>query len=354
MPAHVNKESSIQNDVEPDSPQPGTASTNVVVHANCLEAMRTLPDKYADHTISDPPYSGHVHKNMIHIGNRVDEGFRGRHTTELEFDPLTVDTMVEYATEIIRVTKGWVILFCAAEQVTDWKRALEYAGAAWKRACIWYKPDAQPQLTGDRPGQGFENICAAYATIGRSKWNAGGKLGVYKCPIPRGEKRTHPTEKPIGLMKQLIEDFTQPGELILDPFSGTGSTHVAAIQKQRRSIGYEINPQYVEIANLRIAGKWFADQRQVTIFDMLDGRKPIQQKLLAEEKIEALVAEAEATPALVNEPAERSEAQQPERSEESNAVPGRAREATTDEPSPVNTPTEVEGQDGKTQDDFWA
>jgi len=66
------------------------------------------------------------------------------------------------------------------------------------------------------------------------------------------EKRYHPTQKPVGVMKWIIERYTKPGDLILDPFFGSGTTGVAAVRMGRHFIGIEINPDYCKIAEKRI------------------------------------------------------------------------------------------------------
>lgn len=68
-----------------------------------------------------------------------------------------------------------------------------------------------------------------------------------------GEGGQHPTQKPIRLMQELIELTTQKEQVVLDPFCGSGSTLVAAKMLERRFIGYELSPEYVKIANSRIA-----------------------------------------------------------------------------------------------------
>lgn len=62
----------------------------------------------------------------------------------------------------------------------------------------------------------------------------------------------HPTQKPVGILKRLIEAFTKPGDLILDPFMGSGSTLVAAKYTNRRSIGIEIDKRYYQVAKDRL------------------------------------------------------------------------------------------------------
>lgn len=68
----------------------------------------------------------------------------------------------------------------------------------------------------------------------------------------KGEKRVHPAQKPVALLEQLIRRNTRPGDIVLDPFMGSGSTGVAAMKAGRRFIGYEIDSHYYDIAKNRI------------------------------------------------------------------------------------------------------
>jgi DNA modification methylase len=76
----------------------------------------------------------------------------------------------------------------------------------------------------------------------------------------------HQTQKPQSLMRELIQLFSDPGELIADPFAGSGSTGVAAIAEGRRFIGWEKDPHWAEVAQARIDGRGVADPKQPTLF----------------------------------------------------------------------------------------
>lgn len=230
-----------------------TERENACVIGDCLSEMKSLGAKSIDHLISDPPYEDSAHHDQV-AARRAQ---RNRHLEsvekqELSFEPLTDETRVLYALEMVRVTRGWVLVFCQAEAVGKWKAALEYAGATYKRTCAWVKPNAMPQFSGDRPGQGYEQFVCAWCSPGRSVWNGGGKIGLYFHAIPRGNDRYHETQKPFGLMAEMIEDFTNPGQIILDPFAGSGTTLIAAKALGRRFLGIEQNPEYAKIANERI------------------------------------------------------------------------------------------------------
>jgi site-specific DNA-methyltransferase (adenine-specific) len=230
---------------------------------DCLDpvtGLATLPDKSVDHVICDPPYEAEAHtkarrttsskwRNTNGHGKAVDD-------YEIDFKPITDADRCLAASHMARVSAGWVLVFCQVEAVDNWRLALKVAGASWRRAVAWVKPDGTPQLTGDRPAQAFECVACAWAGDGRSKWNGGGKRGIYThCVNDFGRlERLHPTTKPEALMCDLVLDFTQPDQTVLDPFAGSGTTGVAAIRNGRRFIGWEKDPRYHEIARKRLEG----------------------------------------------------------------------------------------------------
>lgn len=96
---------------------------------------------------------------------------------------------------------------------------------------------------------------------GAKRWNGGAKSSVYHNGTTRYGyfgPSNHPTEKPVTLVCQLIKDFSDNGDLVIDPFMGSGTTGVACVQMGRKFIGIEIDPGYFEIACKRIE----AAQRQ--------------------------------------------------------------------------------------------
>lgn len=89
------------------------------------------------------------------------------------------------------------------------------------------------------------------ASAGKMRWNGGGNRAVWTCNVEHGE---HPTQKPLPLLETWIADFTDPGETILDPFAGSGTTGVACIRLGRNFIGWEKDPKYHAAAMRRLAG----------------------------------------------------------------------------------------------------
>jgi len=220
--------------------------------------MATLADKSVDHVVTDPPYEAEAHtlQRRIKRGPGTDEG-RVTVVAPLSFDPITTQQRLDACKHFARIARRWVIVFCQAEAVASWREAMTVHGLIWKRSCIWLKPDAMPQLTGDRPGTGFESIAVAHAP-GKSRWNGGGKHGVWRFGTNKGNgcaehEDRHPTQKPEALMESLIRDFTDPGDLVLDPFAGHATTGVAAIRHGRRFVGWERDPAFHAVASKRLA-----------------------------------------------------------------------------------------------------
>ena len=245
-----------------------------------LTGLASLGDKSVDVVITDPPYDEHTHK----AGRRGCTGYREGQTSkratfnrtrDLGFKPITLAEMNEAGLQFGRVARRWVLVFCTVEMVSDWKRSLEAGGLKYIRTCAWHKLGSTPQFTGDRPAQAFECIVVAHAP-GRTKWNAHGKHGYYAHPIVlergSGEVRLHTTQKPITLMRELVEDFTNPGDFVLDAYAGSATTMLACMQRGRRSVGWEESETTHAIATRRLNGDEAKPRpEQPGLFDLIGG-----------------------------------------------------------------------------------
>lgn len=214
---------------------------------DCLEVLPTL--EQVDHVITDPPYEAEAHtkqRRLKRAGGVVEE--------PIDFGQIDEPTRQFVGQAISALAKRWAIVFCQIEATTLWAKALE--PLVYKRTCVWVKPNCMPQLTGDRPGMGYETLVLAHPK-GRSTWNGGGRAGVFTFNKPQ-EATFHPTVKPLPLMAELVRLFTDKDETILDPFAGSGSTLVAAWRQHRRAIGIEMSEKYCE----GIAGRLEAEMSQ--------------------------------------------------------------------------------------------
>ncbi len=216
---------------------------------DCLTVMPTLVP--VSHIICDPPYEAIMHESKSGMKGLVrPDG--SHHWKPLDFAP--IDEIREAVVGISAANcEGWFIAFCTSEGVGRWADCVNASPMKYKRACVWIKPDSTPQMNGQGPAQGAEHFVCAWAGKGFARWNAGGKRGVYTHCVNGPERDgRHPTEKPRRLMAEILGDFTNPGETTLDPFMGSGTTGVAAVQMGRSFIGIEREPKYFDIACKRI------------------------------------------------------------------------------------------------------
>ena len=222
--------------------------TSQLYLGDCLDIMRTMPDKSVDAVITDPPYDERTHKGAVTERETTVQGGIGHLVNSINFSPLTNQEFL--VGEFLRLSKRWCLAFCTIEDMRLW-RDPAWLIDAWVRSGVWDKVNPAPQFTGDRPAQAVEGIAIFHGSDTRKRWNGGGRAGIWRYSVEFGKKQ-HPTQKPLKLMKKLIADFTDPGDTILDPFMGSGTTGVACVQTGRNFIGIEIDPGYFEIAQRRI------------------------------------------------------------------------------------------------------
>lgn len=237
-----------------------------VVHGDNREVLPTLPEKSVAHVITDPPYSEHVHGKQRRMlrGSGGRPAADGEQRGEINYVPLGFDALAEdhrgfCAVQFARLTQRWTLTFSDLESTEAWLQDLVDAGLRRWRFGIWNKLNCQPQLSGTGPAVGSEGIAIAHSEKAM-RWNGGGLPARWDFPIATDNNgrssRIHTTQKPEALMAALIEQFTDPDDIILDPFCGGGTTGVAAVKAGRRFIGIELTEKYARGARARIEGGW--------------------------------------------------------------------------------------------------
>jgi site-specific DNA-methyltransferase (adenine-specific) len=205
---------------------------------DCLEILPTIPSGSVSAVVSDPPWGEQTHKGARSCGpdeNRID------------FAAIDERQCLDLCGEFLRIARRWVVFNC------EWRfaRAMEVAyPKEFIRLGIWVKPDCAPQFSGDRPGTGWEAVAILHRQ-GAKRWNGGGDRAVWVHNIVKSGT-LHRTQKPIGLVTQWIRQFSDPGDLILDPFAGSGTTGVAALKTGRHAILIEKDERYIPIIECRL------------------------------------------------------------------------------------------------------
>jgi len=237
---------------------------------DCVELMKGLDSCSVDFIFTDPPY-GHNNNNGD-LASRWEAVFQGRkeqYNTEAEWRPIANDgaeandLVRAFFAEAERVLKGGSCCCCCCggggpdPQFARWSLWLDEAfNGGFKHMVIW---DKGPMGMGHHYRRSYETVLVAQKKGAACKWFADskdieniirpGQFGASKI-IP--QKHQHPTEKPHELAGHFIRLHSQQGDVVLDPFAGSGSTGKAAIIGGRRFLGFEIDPRWCDLANKRI------------------------------------------------------------------------------------------------------
>jgi site-specific DNA-methyltransferase (adenine-specific) len=212
-------------------------------HGDCMYLLPRLGVE-ADVTITDPPYDANTHKMA-----KSNRGSKGG-TNDIDFACFTVEDLRQSLALCASVTRRWVIA------TVDYRHAVTFhdappEGLRLLRIGVWAKPNPMPQISGDRPGQGWETIAFLHKTDTRPAWNGGGRSSVWH--LPADGNQGHPTAKPLVMVREWVRLFTDPGDLVLDPFAGSGTTLRAAKDEGRRAVGIELTSRYCDVAAARLA-----------------------------------------------------------------------------------------------------
>jgi len=197
--------------------------TNKIYCGDCLELMKELPDKSVDLVLTDPPYGK---KPVGHFGQKSAISFS---ENDYRWD---IKPSIEYFNEIFRISKNQIIW--GMNYFIDYLKPTN-------SIIIWNKRN------GNNPYADAELAWTSYTSAVKNYdyfW-----LGSHAHRI---EKIYHPTQKATQVIQLIIADYSNPSDIILDPFIGSGTTAVAAIRTDRQFIGMEISPEYCKIAEKRI------------------------------------------------------------------------------------------------------
>ena len=209
-----------------------------IFHGDCMEMFQSIVPGSVDLCFADPPFGVNfvpTHRKMQAIPDKLANDDKP-HT--------------EFVAPIVKTVKdGGAIYLCTRFDVaTQWVDALKETGVRVKNPIYWVKTlPSIGDTAGDR-GNCVEIIL--FAHIGRHLLR--GKRDMNAWTISRPESNGHPTPKPIELVRRCIQASSDPGDLILDPFLGSGTTAVACVQTGRRFIGAEIDDVYFDLSCERI------------------------------------------------------------------------------------------------------
>ncbi|MEO7787825.1 MAG: site-specific DNA-methyltransferase [Sphingomicrobium sp.] len=255
-----------------------------IIQADCVTAMAALPDKSVDMIFADPPYNLQLGGDLFRPeGGRVD-------AVDDEWDKFASLSVYD------RFTKAWL---------AEARRILKDDGTIWVigsyhniyrvgallqdadywilNDVVWRKTNPMPNFRGTRFTNAHETlIWCAKSEKARYTFNYQAMKALnddlqmrsdWLFPICSGGERekgddghkAHPTQKPEALLYRILLACTKPGDVVLDPFFGTGTTGAVAKRLGRRWIGIEREGKYVEVASRRIAASLPLDESAMTV-----------------------------------------------------------------------------------------
>lgn len=242
-----------------------TQYPSLLVRGDCLEVLKQLPDHCVDSCIADPPYNMSKKKGLAWAFSR--------HVTMQEaWDIFSEDDYFtfsfEWIKEVSRVVKpnGNIFIFGTFHNIYLLGFIVQHLPLKIINSLLWLKPNAQPNITCRMFTESAEQlIWACNNTPAKAKgWtfnyplskerNGGKQMrNFWSIPVTPKSERTgnHPTQKPIALVKRIIELCTQPNDLILDPFAGTGTSGMAALEFGRRCLLIERSEDYCKVIQNR-------------------------------------------------------------------------------------------------------
>ena len=224
-----------------------------IYNMDCLEGMRQMPDGCVDLIVTDPPYEFKDTTGAGAFGTcRGKSTEKKGRTYHAEVTPMSNGISDEVLEQMCRICKiPNIYLFCNKDQVPQY---LNF-GISHKLnfdILTWHKPDPTP-MCGNKYLSDTE-----YIMFMRKGANIYGtyesKRKYFVTPTNTEDKKAwgHPTPKPVNIIRTLIENSTQEGDLVLDPFMGSGTTAIAAIRSNRHYIGFELSEEYHKICQKRI------------------------------------------------------------------------------------------------------
>jgi site-specific DNA-methyltransferase (adenine-specific) len=214
--------------------------TNKIYNMDCLKGLKQLEDNSVDLIVTDPPYN-------------LNKDFENDNLSEEEFIRFLSPIFDEMA-RVIKPKHSVIIFFDNGQKLPLFWRCLFNSKLIFQKGGNFYKPNdcSMPHNRILRKSEVFY-VCSKTAELHHD-----GEKYIHDCLIgnhTHKESWYHPTAKNLKIIRELILSHSIKGELVLDPFSGSGTSALACYQTERKYIGFEISEEYCNIANKRLNQK---------------------------------------------------------------------------------------------------
>ena len=190
--------------------------------------------------ITDPPYDDRTHQ-----GRETGSSKKG-----IPYPPLTMELAHAVVENFSFCNPTWWVFFCSHTTYQWFAKELEHIDQYVFAPIPWVKPDPAPRKQGDGPDSSCEWLCIARPKKRLRRY--GHRPGHYFEQTASTRGKGFQGQKPLSLMRRIILDYSEPGDIVIDPFAGSGTTLLAAVMEGRNAWGCEIDPKTCRAARHRL------------------------------------------------------------------------------------------------------
>ena len=227
--------------------------------ADFSDFMKALPRGSVDLILTDPPYTISKETGFKSVVNGVQRFAVSMDFGEWDHSQIDLGVVAKVFYRALR-RGGTAIVWYDLWKIGEVKEAMERAGFKMIRQIIWEKTNPVPLNMRATYLSNCREMAVSGVKVGKPTFNSSydsgiytNDAGIYEYPIPRHNgNRQHPTQKPERLFSDLVLKHSNPGDLVVDPFLGAGTTAMAAIKNGRRFAGCDIDENYVAVSRERV------------------------------------------------------------------------------------------------------
>jgi len=271
---------------------------NIIINEDCVEGMKSIEDNSVDLIIADPPYNLSKGGDLKWDNSVKLAGMGGNWNKAMEsWDNMSLSQYftftIAWMTEAQRILKptGSMWIFGTYHNIGIVNVVCQLLNIEIINEIIWYKRNAFPNLAGRRLTASHETLLWCHKGSKKREYyfdyeySKNGDFDYDSLKNPGKQMRTvwdisnnkekreleygkHPTQKPLRIIKRIIQLSSSEGDIMLTPFSGAGSECLAAKELGRNYIGYEVDSKYIDITHKRLQHAML--NNQMNIFESIN------------------------------------------------------------------------------------
>lgn len=229
----------------------------MLINGDCYEELLKLESDSVDLILIDPPYNISRDSGFKKIGENTNDLMKSKYNISIDFgdwdkEVLNWDLLLNQFHRILK-KGGTLIVFYDIWKSTELKEAALYQKFKQPRVCSWLKNNPVPINSKINYLSNATEYFFTFVKGSKPTFNSKYDNGIYRFPICHGKERLqHPTQKPLSLIKELIIKHSNENDIVLDCFSGSGTTAHASIETNRRFIAIEKDLIYFNMSKIRL------------------------------------------------------------------------------------------------------